>query len=154
MEFNLEPGKKVYFVSDAHLGSPDQVQSLERERLLVTWLDEVCRDAQALFLLGDIFDFWFEYRHVVPKGYVRLLGKLGEIADNGIPIHYFSGNHDMWMYGYFEEEIGMHIHHDPIQTAIGEKVFFIGHGDGLGPGDLSYKFTKRIFVSVHTKKLS
>lgn len=147
MDISLTAGKRVYFLSDAHLGSPDAEQSRVREKKLVDWLQSIRGDAAAIFLLGDIFDFWFEYSQVVPKGFVRLLGKLGELSDQGIPIHYFTGNHDMWMYGYFEEEIGMTVHHDPVNLKVGDISFFIGHGDGLGPGDIGYKITKRIFKS-------
>lgn len=141
----LKPGKKIYFNSDYHLGVPDREKSLEREKKVVAWLEEVRKDAQEIFLMGDLFDFWFEYRHVVPKGYVRLLGKMAEIVDSGIPITVFSGNHDMWMFGYFEEEMGIPVFHKPIQREWNGKSFYLGHGDGLGPGDYGYKFIKRVF---------
>ena len=136
---------KIYFASDLHLGVPNKEKSLVREKLFVQWLDEIKTDAEAIFLVGDIFDFWFEYKKAVPKGYVRLLGKLAEISDSGIPIHIFTGNHDMWLFDYLEGEINAHIHREPIEISLKEKHFFIGHGDGLGPGDNGYKLIKKIF---------
>ena len=136
---------KIYFASDLHLGVPNKEKSLEREKLFVQWLNEIKSDAEAIYLLGDIFDFWFEYKKAVPKGYVRLLGKLAEISDSGIPIHIFTGNHDMWLFDYLEDEINAHIYREPIEVSLKGKSFFIGHGDGLGPGDKSYKLIKKIF---------
>jgi UDP-2,3-diacylglucosamine hydrolase len=136
---------KYYFCSDFHLGVPTQEKSLEREKLIVKWLDEIKDDAAEIFLVGDIFDFWFEYHYVVPKGYVRLLGKLAEICDAGIPVHFFTGNHDMWAFDYLPKEVGVKLYRDPIERTINGKRFFIGHGDGLGPGDNGYKFIKKIF---------
>ena len=136
---------KIYFASDLHLGVPNKEKSLEREKLFVQWLNEIKRDAEAIYLLGDIFDFWFEYKKAVPKGYVRLLGKLAEISDSGIPIHIFTGNHDMWLFDYLEDEINAHIYREPIEISIKGKRFFISHGDGLGPGDNGYKLIKKIF---------
>ena len=136
---------KIYFASDLHLGVPNKEKSLERERLFVQWLNEIKADAEAIFLVGDIFDFWFEYKKAVPKGYVRLLGKLAEISDSGIPIHIFTGNHDMWLFDYLEEEINATIYREPIEVSLKGKRFFIGHGDGLGPGDKGYKIIKKIF---------
>jgi len=143
----LTTAKKVYFISDAHLGVPGRGASLDREKRLVRWLDSVRHDAEEILLLGDIFDFWFEYRKVVPRGFVRILGKLAELRDAGIPITMLTGNHDMWMFGYFEKELGIPVHRDPIVRTISGKKFFIGHGDGLGPGDRSYKTMKAIFRS-------
>ena len=137
----------IYFISDVHLGAPALKNNKEREMLFVRWLDEIKKDAQALFLMGDIFDFWFEYKKVVPKGYVRLLGKLAELADAGIEIKYFIGNHDMWQQNYFEDEIGLKIYRHPIVENINGKTFYIGHGDGLGNGDYGYKFLKLLFRS-------
>ncbi len=136
---------KIYFASDLHLGVPNKEKSLVREKLFVKWLDEIKSDAEAIYLVGDIFDFWFEYKKAVPKGYVRLLGKLAEISDSGIPIHIFTGNHDMWLFDYLEDEINAHIYREPIEISLKGKRFFIGHGDGLGPGDNSYKLIKKIF---------
>ncbi len=144
LHFPLHMGK-YYFMSDSHLGAPDRETSLRRERMLVDWLDEAAVDARAIYLLGDIFDFWFDYRHVVPRGHVRLLGKLAELSDKGITIHMFTGNHDMWSFGYFEQELGISLHKKPIEQVLDEKLFLIGHGDGLGPGDYGYKFLKRAF---------
>ena len=136
---------KIYFASDLHLGVPNREKSLVREKLFVQWLDEIKNDAEAIYLVGDIFDFWFEYKKAVPKGYVRLLGKLAEISDSGIPIHIFTGNHDMWLFDYLEDEINAHIYREPIEVSLKGKRFFIGHGDGLGPGDNGYKLIKKIF---------
>lgn len=141
----LTIGKKIYFLSDSHLGVPTYEKSLQREKLIVKWLNEVSQDAQEIYLLGDIFDFWFEYKAVVPKGYIRLLGTLANIADKGIKIHYFTGNHDMWVFDYFEKEIGVKVYKAPIRININNKEFLIGHGDGLGPSDYGYKFIKYIF---------
>jgi UDP-2,3-diacylglucosamine hydrolase len=136
---------KIYFASDLHLGVPNREESLKREKLFVQWLDKIKSDAEAIYLLGDIFDFWFEYKKVVPKGYVRLLGKLAELSDKGISIHIFTGNHDMWIFDYIETEINAHIYREPVQICLKEKHFYIGHGDGVGPGDKSYKIIKKIF---------
>ncbi len=137
--------KKYYFASDFHLGAPDRVSSLEREKKVVAWLDEIKADAEEIFILGDVFDFWFEYRKVVPRGYVRLLGKLAEITDSGIPVHWFIGNHDMWIFDYIPTEIGVIMHRLPIERTLSGKKLYIGHGDGLGPGDHGYKFIKKVF---------
>lgn len=139
--------KKIYFASDFHLGAPDEKTSLTREKKIVRWLDFVAQDAEAIYLVGDIFDFWFEYKHAIPKGFVRLQGKLAELTDKGIQIHFFTGNHDMWMFDYFTKEIGVIMHREPIQIAHHGTQFFIGHGDGLGPGDYGYKFIKKVFAS-------
>ncbi|MGC6490674.1 MAG: UDP-2,3-diacylglucosamine diphosphatase [Flavobacteriales bacterium] len=138
---------KIYFASDLHLGVPNKSISLEREKLFVKWLDEIKKDATALYLVGDIFDFWFEYKKAVPKGYIRLLGKLAELSDSGIPIHFFTGNHDMWVFDYLEKEISLTIYRKPLEITLNNKRFFIGHGDGLGPKDYGYKFIKRIFAN-------
>lgn len=141
----LHTNKKIYFASDFHLGVPDHQQSLARERRIVAWLEEVSKDAQAIFLLGDVFDFWFEYKQVVPKGHVRLLGKLAELADSGIEIILFSGNHDLWLKDYLAQEIGLQVFHEPQQYQLGSHTFYLAHGDGLGPGDKKFKFFKSIF---------
>ncbi len=138
---------KIYFASDFHLGIPDFDSSLEREKKIVRWLSSIENDAAKIFLVGDLFDFWFEYKYVVPRGHVRLLGKIAELKDKGIDIHVFTGNHDLWMYGYFEEELKVPVHHDSIQFEFGGKKFFVGHGDGIGPGDNGFKLMKRIFKS-------
>jgi len=141
----VTPEKKIYFLSDFHLGAPDSAASLIREKKVVRFLEQVRHSAAAIFIVGDIFDFWYEYHSVVPKGYVRLLGKLAELTDAGIPVHVFVGNHDMWMSGYFEKELNIPVYHEPRVFSWNNKQFYIGHGDGLGPGDHGYKFIKKIF---------
>ena len=141
----IPSGKKIYFLSDFHLGAPDAASSLIREKVVVKFLDEIKRDAAEIFLVGDMFDFWYEYRTVVPKGYIRLLGKLAELSDAGIPLHFFVGNHDMWMKDYFQKELNMPVYFEPKEFNFNGKKFLIGHGDGLGPGDKGYKFLKKIF---------
>ncbi len=136
---------KTYFASDLHLGVPDEETSAEREKLFISWLDEVQKDAAAIYIVGDIFDFWHEYQTVVPKGFVRLQGKIASITDTGIPVHVFTGNHDMWMFGYLEDELGVKLHRHPIRIELNGKKLYVGHGDGLGPGDHGYKFIKRVF---------
>ncbi len=138
---------KIFFASDFHLGIDARLTSTERERQIVRWLDQIKTEAAEIYLVGDVFDFWFEYATVVPKGYVRLLGKLAELRDAGIPIYFFIGNHDMWMFRYFEEELGIPIYRKPIVRELLGKTFFIGHGDGLGPGDHGYKFLKKVFAN-------
>jgi UDP-2,3-diacylglucosamine hydrolase len=137
--------KKIYFASDFHLGIPDYESSLKRERMLVEWLDRSMADALEIYLMGDIFDFWFEYKTVVPKGYVRLLGKIAEITEHGIPVHIFTGNHDIWAFGYLEKELNVRLHRHPeIKEMLGRQ-FYLAHGDGLGPGDNGYKMLKKVF---------
>ena len=147
----IPKGKKIYLASDNHLGAPTQEQSFPREKKFVAWLDEVKQDAAAIFLLGDMFDFWFEYKTVVPKGFTRTLGKLAEICDSGIPIYYFVGNHDLWMNGYFEEELNIPVYHEPKEFTFNNKTFLIGHGDGLGPGDKGFKRMKKVFTNPVAK---
>jgi UDP-2,3-diacylglucosamine hydrolase len=144
---SLQDNKRIYFVSDAHLGHPPAEQSLKREKLLIKWLDEIKSSAHSLYLLGDIFDYWFEYRKVVPRGFVRLLGKLAEFSDSGIPVHFFTGNHDVWIFDYLPEEIGITVHRKPLILNINHKRLLIAHGDGLGPGEYGYKLLKLIFTS-------
>ena len=144
---NLTPSKKIYFISDFHLGVPNALDSRKREDKIVAWLNSISHDAQILYLMGDVFDYWFEYKEVVPRGYVRLLGKLAELSDAGVEIHYFTGNHDMWVFDYFQKEIGLQLHRAPIQKEYNGKKFFLGHGDGLGPGDFGYKFIKKLFAN-------
>jgi len=150
---NIPKGKKIYFASDNHLGAPNKKASLPREKKFVAWLDEIKKDAAAIFLMGDLFDFWFEYKTVVPKGFTRTLGKLAEISDSGIPIYYFVGNHDLWMNGYFEEELNIPVYHKPKEFTFNDTSFFIGHGDGLGPGDKGYKRMKKVFTNRFCKWL-
>lgn len=149
----IPAGKKIYFASDNHLGAPTYKESLPREQKFVAWLDEVKKDAAAIFLLGDLFDFWFEYKTVIPKGFTRTLGKLAEITDSGIPVFFFVGNHDLWMNGYFEEELNIPVYHKPQEFVFNNKVFLIGHGDGLGPGDKGYKRMKKVFTNPFCKWL-
>jgi UDP-2,3-diacylglucosamine hydrolase len=140
-------GKKIYFASDFHLGAPNREVSLLREKKIVQWLEMARKDAAEIFLVGDIFDFWFEYKRVVPRGYTRLLGKISEITDSGIPVHVFTGNHDMWIFDYLPEECGVTLHRESIERTWNGKTFMIGHGDGLGPGDHGYKFIKKVFAN-------
>lgn len=143
----MQPGKKLYFASDFHLGVPTFELSLTREKKIVRWLDTIKHDAEEIFLVGDIFDFWWEYKYTIPKGQTRLLGKIAELTDSGIKVHFFTGNHDLWMRDYFSQELGVQVHHKPIEKIVCNKKFFIGHGDGLGPGDKWYKFLKKIFTN-------
>lgn len=149
----LKPGKKIYFLSDFHLGAPDHEMSLIREKRIVKFLDEIKNDAEVIFILGDLFDFWYEYKKVVPKGFVRILGKLAELTDSGIAIYFFVGNHDMWMNGYFEKELNIEVFQDPKEFDFNAKKFLIGHGDGLGPGDHRYKMMKKVFRSKFSQTL-
>ncbi|GAB3983391.1 UDP-2,3-diacylglucosamine diphosphatase [Spirosoma terrae] len=149
----LTPGRKAYFASDFHLGTPSPEQSRLRERAVVDWLDTVRHDASIIFLVGDVFDFWFEYKRSIPKGFIRLQGKLAELTDAGLPIVLFTGNHDMWMDSYFTQEMGIPVYRNPRAYDIGDKRFLIGHGDGLGPGDYTYKKLKRVFESKLAMRL-
>ena len=139
--------KKIYFLSDFHLGAPNDADSLIREKKVIQFLDEIKHEALEIFVLGDLFDFWFEYKKVVPKGFVRILGKLAELTDMGIPVYFFVGNHDMWMKDYFQKELNIPVFFEPKDFNLLGKQFLIGHGDGLGPGDHGYKFIKKIFRS-------
>jgi UDP-2,3-diacylglucosamine hydrolase len=141
----LPAGKKVYFLSDFHLGAPNYDASRLRENKIVAFLDSIKASAGVIFIVGDMFDFWYEYKLVVPKGYVRILGKIAEFTDSGIPVHFFVGNHDMWMKSYFQQELNMQVYFEPQSFEYDGKKFFVGHGDGLGPGDRGYKFLKKIF---------
>lgn len=143
----LAPGKKIYFLSDFHLGAPNEQESRIREDRLVRFLNNAKQDAAAIFIVGDIFDFWFEYKTVVPKGFVRILGCLAQIADSGIPLHVFTGNHDLWMNDYLTKELNAKVYFEPKHFEFAGKQFLIGHGDGLGPGDEGYKFLKKIFTN-------
>jgi len=143
----MQPRDKIYFASDFHLGAYPQPKSEERERTIVSWLDHIKKDAAELYLVGDIFDFWFEYATVVPKGYIRFLGKLAELADMGIKLTFFKGNHDMWMFGYLKKELKASIIDNELELNLNGKKFYIHHGDGLGPGDRKYKMLKKIFRS-------
>lgn len=137
----------IYFASDFHLGVPNLEDSHRREKLIVKWLSEIKDDCTALYLMGDLVDFWYEYKDVAPKGYVRFFGKIAEFTDAGIPVHLFTGNHDMWMFGYLEKELGVQMHRENKIIEFGGKTFFLGHGDGIGPGDYGYKFIKAVFAN-------
>jgi len=139
--------RKIYFASDAHLGYPNHNESLVREKRLVNWLETTRKDASEIFLLGDIFDYWYEYKKVVPRGFTRLLGKISEITDSGIPIHYFTGNHDISVYDYLPMETGVTVHHKPLRITLNGLRFFIGHGDGLDPADKTYLRIRKIYVN-------
>jgi len=143
----MQTRNKIYFASDFHLGSFPLENSEKREKIIVKWLDHIKDDAKELFLVGDIFDFWFEYSTVVPKGYIRFLGKLAELADLGVKITFFKGNHDMWMFGYLKKELQATIIDNELELQLDGKSFYIHHGDGLGPGDKKYKILKKIFRS-------
>jgi UDP-2,3-diacylglucosamine hydrolase len=143
----LPPGKKIYFASDFHLGIPDHATSVAREKRICQWLDEIAPNAHQLYLVGDLFDTWFEYRNVIPRGYTRFLGKLAQLRDNGLQIEAFTGNHDLWMLDYFSAELDIPVHHAPIIREFNGKKFFIAHGDGLGPGDTGYKILKAVLRS-------
>jgi UDP-2,3-diacylglucosamine hydrolase len=149
----LAKNKKIYFASDQHFGAPSSSLSLPREKHFVAWLDQVKVDADAIFLLGDLFDFWFEYKTVVPKGFVRVLGKLAEIRDSGIPIYFFVGNHDLWMEDYFQKELNIQVFRVNQEFTFADKTFLIGHGDGKGPGDVGYKRMKKVFTNPLSKWL-
>lgn len=153
IDIKLNPSKRIYFCSDNHLGSPNGNLSLEREKIFITWLDQIKIDAQAIFFLGDLFDFWFEYKKVVPKGFTRLFGKLAELSDSGIDLFFFVGNHDCWIGNYFEDELGINVFHKKVDLNIDNYNILIGHGDGLGPGDNKYKFLKLLFRNPILKKL-
>lgn len=149
----LSASKKIYFASDQHFGAPTPEESFPREQKFVAWLDQIKADAEVLFLLGDLFDFWFEYKTVVPKGFVRVLGKLAELRDSGIAIYFFVGNHDLWMNDYFEKELNIPVYHTTKEFIFNDKIFLIGHGDGLGPGDKGYKRMKKVFTNSFSKWL-
>jgi UDP-2,3-diacylglucosamine hydrolase len=143
-----EQNKYLYFASDLHLGAPNAQKSAAREQAFICWLDYIKPTAKAIYLLGDIFDFWFEYKTVIPKGHTRLFGKIAELSDAGIEIHFFKGNHDMWVLDYFEKELGLIMHSDEHTFRYADKQFYLHHGDGLGPGDYKYKVLKRFFRSA------
>ena len=153
LSIELPKDKKIYFASDNHLGAPTVAESKPREDKFVQWLNTIKADAGAIFLLGDLFDFWFEYKTVVPKGFVRTLGKLAELRDSGIPIYFFVGNHDLWMDDYFQTELNIPVYNHPLEVECAGKRFLIGHGDGLGPGDKGYKRMKKVFTNPFCKWL-
>ncbi len=143
----------IYFASDFHLGAPTGSESLIREKRIIAWLELIKKDASELYLMGDLFDFWFEYKHVIPKGFTRFLGKLAELSDMGIKISIFSGNHDLWMKDYLGVEINAQVIHVPQIKTFGNKTFYLAHGDGLGPGDKGYKFLKSVFTNTFAQWL-
>lgn len=145
--------KRVYFISDAHLGSRMLSDPRAHERKLVAWLDRVKEDARAVYMVGDMFDFWFEYRTVVPKGFVRFLGKVAELADMGIEMHFFTGNHDLWTFGYLEQEVGVQVHRRAERVQLGDKCALIAHGDGLSSDDHAFKLLRSIFHSRTCQRL-
>lgn len=140
-------GKKLYFASDFHLGAPNGAESKIRERKIIRWLDSVADDAAAIFLVGDIFDFWFEYGQVIPKGFIPFISKISQLRERGIPILFFTGNHDLWMKDYFIQELGIPVYHHPIELSVSGQKILVGHGDGLGPGDRFYKLLKLVFTN-------
>lgn len=142
-----DQGKKAYFISDIHLGAPALKNNREREKALVSWLNEIKQDASHLFLMGDIFDFWFEYKTVVPRGFTRTLGKIAELSDSGVEVHFFTGNHDVWVFDYLPRELGLTLHRDEFRTMIGDKKFFLAHGDGLDQSDKGYLLLRRLFTN-------
>lgn len=146
-------GKKLFFASDFHLGAPNKAESSLREKRIIRWLDSIKKEAAAIFLVGDIFDFWFEYGTVIPKGFIPFISKISQLRDAGIPIYFFTGNHDLWMKDYFTEELGIPVFFEPIHVSVEGKRLFVGHGDGLGPGDYSYKRLKKVFVHPLSKWL-
>ena len=143
----------IYFLSDAHLGSLAIPHRRMQERRLVRFLDEIKDKAEAIYLLGDMFDFWYEYKQVVPKGYTRFLGKISELTDMGVEVHYFTGNHDIWAYDYLEQECGVILHKKPCTVELHDKTFFLAHGDGLGDPDKKFKFIRGIFHSGLCQKM-
>lgn len=143
----MDARHKIYFASDLHLGTPDYQSSLKREQRFIRWLEMAAADASEIYLVGDTFDFWHDYKTVVPRGHVRLLGKLAELSDRGIAIHIFTGNHDLWLNGYFEQELNASVYKGPVERNFNGRLFFIGHGDGLGPNDYGYKLVKKVFTN-------
>jgi UDP-2,3-diacylglucosamine hydrolase len=145
--------KRVYFASDFHLGIPNRKDSFEREIRIIRWLDSIKADCESLYILGDVFDFWFEYNLVVPKGFVRLQAKIAEFTDSGIPVYFFHGNHDLWQFGYFEEELGVKVIVEPINIELLGKKFYLAHGDGLGSGQTKFKFILAIYRNYYFQRL-
>lgn len=143
----MSPQTTVHFASDLHLGAPNAADSRTREKLFLRWLDEVASQGDSLHLVGDTLDFWFEWKHVVPRGHVRIFGALAALVDAGMPVHWHVGNHDLWTFGYLEQELGVQVHRAPIELEINGQEWLVGHGDGLGPGDRRYKLLKRLFTS-------
>ncbi|QCX54452.1 UDP-2,3-diacylglucosamine diphosphatase [Elizabethkingia sp. JS20170427COW] len=153
MKIDLEKGKKIYFASDQHFGAPTPKESKPREAKFIRWLDEIKKDAHSVFLMGDLFDFWHEWDYVIPKGYIRVLGKLAELKDAGIQLYFFVGNHDLWMKSYFEDELEIPVYFSKQYFQISGKEFLLAHGDGLGPGDKGYKRMKKVFTNPFSQWL-
>ena len=149
----MEQKKKIYFASDAHLGAPTINNHRAHERKLVAWLDSIKDNAREIYLMGDIFDFWFEYKHVIPKGHTRFLGKICELTDNGIPVHFFTGNHDIWVFDYLPAETGIIVHNEPFLPVFDGKKFFLAHGDGLTRYEKAYIKLKSVFTNKVAQKL-
>lgn len=147
VHLQISPQQKVYFASDFHLGLPTRLAPIERERIVVEWLETIEKDASAVFFVGDIFDFWYEWKYAVPKGYIRFLGQLARMVDKGIQLHFFTGNHDIWLYGYLQQELKAQIYRQPISLQINNTLLYVAHGDGLGPKDYGFKFLKKIFTN-------
>jgi UDP-2,3-diacylglucosamine hydrolase len=143
----LSNSRKIFFLSDLHLGMHPEEDSRRREKKVVQWLDEIYREASEIYLLGDTFDYWYEYKRVVPRGFTRFLGKMAGITDAGVKVHMFTGNHDVWIFDYLPEEIGVEVHRKPIVREYGGKRFYIAHGDGLGPGQRGFKILKWLFTN-------
>ena len=137
----------IYFVSDVHLGAPALKNNRERELLFAHWLDSIKDTVAELYLMGDIFDFWWEYKKVAPRGFTRILGRIADLTDRGIPVHFFTGNHDVWVFDYLPEETGVILHREPLVTEIKGKTFFLAHGDGLDQSDKGYLFLKKLFTN-------
>lgn len=138
---------KIYFASDFHLGTDGKHTSVEREQIIVRWLQSIMPEAQAIYLVGDIFDFWYEYKQVIPRGHSRFLAQLRQVVDAGVEVHFFTGNHDVWMFDYFTSEYGIPIHRQPQELTLQGKKLLVAHGDGLGPGDTGYKLVKKVFTN-------
>lgn len=145
--------KKIYFASDAHLGLTVHGDPLAREKRLVKWMDSIKSTAKAVYFVGDMFDYWFEYKYVVPKGYVRFIGKMAEFVDAGIPIYLFAGNHDIWMFDYFQKEVGATVYTDSLTIELDGKKFYIAHGDGLGDPSLGFRFLRCFFRNRFCQQL-
>jgi UDP-2,3-diacylglucosamine hydrolase len=141
----LKKENNIYFASDFHLGLPAGTNPIDREKRVVKWLNKIAPQAKEIYLLGDIFDFWWEYKLVVPKGFTRFLGTIATITDSGIPVHFFTGNHDMWIGKYLVDECGIIIHTSPFLTSFNDKKFYLAHGEGLGTNDIGYKILLSIF---------
>jgi len=144
---------KTYFVTDAHLGSLAYKDKLQNEKKLVRWMDSIKTDCEALYMMGDMIDFWFEHKLVVPKGYARFFGKIAEFTDAGIPVYWFAGNHDVWLFDYVQKELGVTVYTEPIEKVIHGKTFYMAHGDGLGDPDPKFRFLRMLFHNTFCQKL-